>query len=115
MQEVLLRHPRWSAPRLWRSEFRNYLAKEMRRGVLGMDQALELVTRAEVLLGEGEYDVPTPAVLDLCRRSRCTAYDAEFVVLALALGVPLVTGDRGILRAFPGIAVAPEAFAAGAR
>jgi predicted nucleic acid-binding protein len=38
--------------------------------------------------------------------ARLTAHDAEFVVLAQALGVRLVTGDREILRRAPDVAVA---------
>jgi predicted nucleic acid-binding protein len=110
VQEVLQRDSHWVAPRLWRSEFRNVLASDMRRGNLALEGALELADRAETVLGDGDYEVSTPEVLDLCRRSGCTAYDAEFVSLALSLGVPLVTGDRRVLDAFPGLAVTPEAF-----
>ena len=37
--------------------------------------------------------------------SHCSAYDCEFVALALELEVPLVTADRQLLRSFPRIAV----------
>lgn len=109
-QEVLAADSHWVAPRLWRSEYRNVLATEMRRGGLGLEGALELAARAEVLMGDGDYEAATPDVLDLCRRGGCTAYDGEFVALARFLGVPLVTSDRQVLDAFPGLAVTPEAF-----
>jgi len=59
-----------------------------------------------------EYSVPTAPVLELAARSGCSAYDCEFVALARDLGVSLITADRRVLRAFPGIAVSPEAFVA---
>ena len=40
-------------------------------------------------------------VLELVRDSDCSAYDCEFVALAMTLGVKLVTMDAKILRAFP--------------
>jgi predicted nucleic acid-binding protein len=50
--------------------------------------------------------------LDLAISSKCSAYDAEFVVLARDLRVPLVTTDKELLAKFPDIAVAPEMFLA---
>ncbi len=48
-----------------------------------------------------EYNVTSPQVLDLVAASTCSAYDCEFVALALDLGVPLVTVDQQVLRQFP--------------
>lgn len=51
-------------------------------------------------------------VLDLAVASGCSAHDAEFVVLAKDLGVPLVTTDQELLEKFPETAINPEAFLA---
>ncbi len=53
------------------------------------------------------------AVLDLVLASPCSAYDCEYVATAQALGVPLVTWDREVLKAFPDVAVRPEALLEG--
>jgi len=56
--------------------------------------------------------VDTNLLVALAARSRCSAYDCEFVVLAQELGVPLVTTDAQVLQAFPTVALRPEIFAA---
>jgi hypothetical protein len=52
-------------------------------------------------------------VLELAARTRLSAYDCEFVALAQALAVPLVTEDRAVRKAFPEVAVTMEDFLAG--
>jgi predicted nucleic acid-binding protein len=98
--------PDWAAPPLWRSEFRNILAGAVRRRTLAFDDALRITAEAESLLAGGEYPVSTPEVLELVRQSDCSAYDCEFAALALQLGIPLVTMDAKLLKAFPRVAAA---------
>ena len=50
-----------------------------------------------------QHLVPTRMILDLARASGCTAYDCEYVALAMQLDVPLVTSDKEVRRAFPAI------------
>jgi len=57
-----------------------------------------------------EFAVSSDAVLQLVARSNCTAYDCEFIALAHAEGVQLVTTDRQILREFPEVAISLERF-----
>jgi len=113
-EALLRRDPAWAAPFLCLSEFRNVLTGFVRRRQIPPARALNLAAAAEDLLRESEYQVPSAQVLEYAERSGCTAYDCEYVVLAEALRVPLVTSDREILRAFPRIALSLEA-AAGAR
>ena len=100
-EALLQSEPEWAAPVLWRSEFRNILAGYMRRGTLTLEQASAVQAAAEDLLRGCEYEVESPSVLELVRGSDCSAYDCEFVSLALKLGVELVTMDAKLLRAFP--------------
>ncbi len=108
---VLHRDAEWVAPRLWRSEFRNVLALYLRRHILSLPDALDAFGQAERLLDGGEHEVPTADVLRLVTASPCSAYDCEFVALAQALRVPLVTADRRVREAFPSVAVSPATFA----
>jgi predicted nucleic acid-binding protein len=107
---VFLKDSDWSAPRLWRSEFRNILSLYMRRESMSLSQAMQTMEQAERLFRTREYEVPSDAVLDAATRHSLSAYDAEFVVLAQQLDVPLVTADKGILRAIPKTAVEMVSF-----
>ena len=49
----------------------------------------------------------TARVVELVRRSSCSAYDCGFVALAEEHRAPLVTSDARVLRGFPDMAVAP--------
>ncbi len=100
-ERVYAQDPEWVAPTLWRSEFRNVLSLYMRRSLLSLDQAVALQEEAEDLLQGREFEVISADVLSLARDSGCSAYDSEFVALARFLGVPLVTADRRLARAFP--------------
>lgn len=95
----------WAAPLLWRSELRNALARYVRSRHLTVDDACRIQAEAESLLAGFEYHVPSDDVLRLAADSGCSAYDCEFVALAQQLGLPLVTADQQLARAFPGTAV----------
>jgi predicted nucleic acid-binding protein len=112
-EAVFQRDSDWLVPPLWRSELRNTLALQIRRHGLTLEKATGTYLQASALLVDGEVDVSPGLVLELAARSGCTAYDCEFVALAQAQAVPLVTADAQILREFPGIAVSMEAFARG--
>ena len=99
----------WAAPILWRSEFRNILAGYMRRQAITFEQANSLQREAESLLGGAEFEVESLAVLELVRDSDCSAYDCEFIALAMKLDTKLVTMDKKLLRAFPKRAIALSA------
>jgi predicted nucleic acid-binding protein len=109
-ERVFRRDPVWAAPLLWRSEFRNVLVVYMRQGRLPLDQALQLMDNAEILLQGREYAVSSARVLNLVAGTRCSAYDGEFVALAQDLGLPLVTSDARLLAEFPATALAMDMF-----
>ena len=95
----------WFVPKLWRSEFRNVLARYLRAEIIGLDQARALIRSAEAELSDCEREVDSAAVMDLVAASACSAYDCEFVALAREMGISLVTEDAGLLRAFPDVAI----------
>ena len=102
----------WVAPVLWKSEFCNVLVTLMRSGQLSSPEAGLIVRAAENLMRSRGHQVPGHRILSIAAHSSLSAYDCEFVALAQDLGLSLVTVDRGILRAFPEIAVSPRQYAA---
>jgi len=97
----LTRDRDWVAPMLWRSEFRNLLAGYLRRQQLTFEAVREIQREAEALLIGNEHEVDSVRVLELARDSDCSAYDCEFVSVAMRLGVKLLTADAKVLKAFP--------------
>ena len=82
----------------------------LRRKTLTEAEANAAYLNVQKDLGANEYSVPTERILKLVLDSDCTAYDCEYVALAQDLGVPLVTTDKQLLRAFPKTAVSLERF-----
>ena len=104
-ESALRKDANWVAPLLWRSEFRNILTGYIRRNQIPFDTAMQLMEEAEDHMRGREYTVSSTHVLNLVRKSPCSAYDCEFVALAEDLEIPLLTTDRKILSAFPSVAV----------
>lgn len=111
-EAVLRRDPQWSAPLLWRSEFRNTLLGFVRHEMMALETAIRVIHEAEQWMTGREYSVVSHHVLHLAVKSGCSAYDCEFICLAQDLGTQLVTADRQLLRAYPAIACTPAQFVA---
>ena len=114
-EQILERDSQWAAPLLWRSEFRNVLAFYIRRCLLSLEAAQEIMEEALGLMTDQEYEIVSSRVLRLATGSQCSAYDCEFVALAQELGVPLITVDKQILEQFADIAMSPEKYLAARR
>lgn len=100
----------WVSPFLWRSEFLNVLLLYMRKQILSLKDAIEIMSKAVVLMSDCEYHVSHESVLKLAAHSDCSSYDCEFVALAEQLNISLVTADNKIVSNFPGVAISPEDF-----
>ena len=102
---LLARDPAWAAPPILLSELRNVMVGLVRGGRMEAPDALAICEDAGSVLGDRVATVPTGAVLEAALAGGFSAYDAEFVVLARRLGVPLVTADRAILEGARDVAV----------
>ncbi len=107
---LLARDSEWAAPGILISELRNVLLGFVRREELTPDQAKAMCDDASLVLGGRIISVSGSRVIDTALECELTAYDAEFVVLARTLGVPLATSDRAILAGAPDIAAHPTSF-----
>lgn len=114
-EATLTRDSEWVSAVLWRSEFRNVLAGYLRQGRLSAATALRFLGGAEEQMAGKEYVVPSARVMENVAKSRCSAYDCEYVSLAEDLGTVLVTSDAQILKEFPKTAISLRSFARGDR
>ncbi len=106
----LVKDPEWAAPILWRSELRNVLVLYIRRQVLFLAEAQQVMDEAMGLMQSQEYEDNSLHLLRLVASSTCSAHECESVALARDMAVFLVTVDRQILRQFSVVAVSLEAF-----
>ena len=109
-ESAFRKDPDWTAPVLWRSEFRNVLAYYIRKSILTVEDVYQVMESAARQMRGNEYEVPSLKVLSLADSSTCSAYGCEFVALAQELNATLVTVDKQILEQFPGIAVSLDQF-----
>ncbi|MDD5095524.1 MAG: type II toxin-antitoxin system VapC family toxin [Dehalococcoidia bacterium] len=110
-EQVLVKDPHWAASLLWKSELRNVLATYVNRALLSLEDAVHIISEAEGLLKDSEYEIASDQVLRLAQQSRCSAYDCELVALAMALNVPLITVDKKVLAQFSAVSIDLNEFA----
>ena len=100
----------WLVPRLWRYEFLNILATQIKAGRVKQPAAHAMWQRLASLLEVNESDPAAEQVLELVAKHRITAYDAHFVALARVNACLLVTEDAELQRKFPDLAVSMQSF-----
>ena len=106
---ALLEHDaEWAAPGILVSELRNVLLGFVRRAELTPEQARAMCDDARLALGGRIVNVSDSQVMDAALECGLSAYDAEFVVLARNLGVPLATSDNAILQGATDVAATPR-------
>lgn len=83
-------------PAIWWYEIRNVLVVNERRGRIEAEQSDEFLRLLGRLPITVVLDEDQASVVDLARRSRLTVYDAAYLALSKASGLPLVTLDRAL-------------------
>jgi predicted nucleic acid-binding protein len=112
--DVLYIDSDWHAPLLWRSEFRSAMGKYLRANLIDKDYAKKASRYSLEFMSQKEFDIEPLIVLELLSDSTVSAYDAEFVALALELDCSLLSFDQKLIKLFPTIAMHPSDFVAAA-
>jgi len=100
----------WVFPPIAHSEAANVLATLAREKWLTQETACGALEHIEKCIIAGMRDVSMDAALKLAIEKGISAYDAQFVVLARSLDIPLVTEDGRLKKGFPGVAFSMGAF-----
>ncbi|HVT89682.1 MAG TPA: type II toxin-antitoxin system VapC family toxin [Tepidisphaeraceae bacterium] len=100
----------WVVPPLWRYECTSALATLVRAKALDMEKAIAALAEAHQLTVERELAVDQEEVINAAIRFNLSAYDAQYVALALNISVQCVTADIRIIANASGIAVSLEQY-----
>lgn len=109
-KQVEEKDPVWIVPPLWRYEFQNILATAIKANQLKPEQALDAWEKVSKILIKNEYEPSAAKVIDLVAQYGITAYDGQFIAIALEMGIPCLTEDRELQQKFPGIAISMGQF-----
>ena len=100
----------WRTTGLCLQEILNVLATYQRREVLTLAQCKKLLDHAERFMQVAQCEVKMDAALAVAAKYAITGYDAQYVALAQSLNAPLITEDRKLREAVPGIAFSMKEF-----
>ena len=109
-KQVEEKDPVWIVPVLWRYEFQNILASAIKTRQIKPEQALDIWEKVSQILIENECEPSASKVIELVAEYGITAYDGQFIAVALEMGIPCVTEDRELREKFPSIAISMDEF-----
>lgn len=102
--------PDWVCPTILRHEFMNVCATYQRAGGVSRGGCLALLKTGLALLSGREVDIDPEVAVGVAMDLDLSAYDAQYVAVALALRGVLVTEDRHVLARAPAVARTPADF-----
>ncbi len=102
----------WRTTGLCLHEILNVLATYQRHDVLKLAQCKKLLEHAERFIKVAQCEVKMDAALAVAAKYAITGYDAQYIALAQSLNAPLITEDRKLRDAVPGIAYSMQDFLA---
>lgn len=102
----------WRTTALCLHETLNVLATYQRRSILTLAQCQELLGHADRFIKVAQCEVDMKAALTVAAEYTVTGYDAQYVALAQSLNALLITENRKLRQAVPGIAFSVHEFLA---
>jgi predicted nucleic acid-binding protein len=112
VQKLRAKDADWRTTALCLHETLNVLVTYQRREALSLDQCRDLLEHAERFVEVAQCEVKMNAALAVAAEYAITGYDAQYVALARSLDAPLITEDRKLRKAVPGIAFSMQEFLA---
>ncbi|MFZ2301772.1 MAG: type II toxin-antitoxin system VapC family toxin [Gallionella sp.] len=112
VQKLRERDMDWRTTGLCLHEILNVLTTYQRRSILTLAQCKKLLDHAERFMKVAQCEVMLDAALAVAVKYTITGYDAQYVALAQSLNAPLITEDRKLRDAVPGIAFSMQEFLA---
>lgn len=112
VNELRERDTDWRTTGLCLHEILNVLTTYQRRDILTLAQCRKLLDHTERFMKVAQCEVNMDAALAVAAKYAITGYDAQYVELAQSLHVPLITEDRKLNEAVPGIAFSMQEFLA---
>jgi len=89
---------------------RNVLLQYIQKNLLTLSESIQVQSEAEQLMLGIEFDSMSRTVIELAATSECSAYDCEFVALAIDQNVPFITTDKKLIRSYPKTAFSPGTY-----
>ena len=100
----------WRTTALCLHETLNVLVTYQRREVLTLTQCRKLLDHAGRFVKVAQCEVVMDAALAVAAKYAITGYDAQYVALAQNLDAPLITENRKLRNAVPGVAFSMQEF-----
>lgn len=109
-EQVEQKDPVWIVPPLWRYEFQNILAKVTGARQITIKDAIFVWKKVSKQLTANEHEPNPEMVIYLSDRYKITAYDANFIAVAMEMDLMFVTEDGELQRKFPALAMGMKTF-----
>jgi predicted nucleic acid-binding protein len=90
--------PVWIVPTLCQHELANVITSYVKHGAVDIADVPVLWRGVDSLIGEREFDVDPGHAIALAVEKDLSAYDAQYLYLAMSMDIPLITQDKRLIR-----------------